>query len=410
MKIINLKAENVKRLHAVEVTPDGNLVVIAGKNGAGKSSLLDSIWMALGGGPALKGTTKPIREGEESAAVTLDLGDLIVTRTWNDKATKLTVTSKDGAKYGSPQAMLDGIVGSLSFDPLAFSQQDERTQLKTLLDLVDLPFDPLTLDADRKDAFEQRTLVNREAKQLEAQLAGLPKPLDGLPDTEVSTSDVLSEYRAAEQAHRESKDLRVLLYAAKANVERLEFELTEARGREESLANAVRDLPSLPDLDAIQARLESVEDINRQIRDAAEWARVKNKLADRAVAGRALTERLDEIDTTKATALAEASMPIDGLAFDDSGVTYLGVPFKQCSSAERLRVSMAMAMALNPKLRVIRIVDGSLLDSDNMRLIEEMASEHDFQCWIEVVSDAGDVGIVIEDGSVVSVNGVAVKA
>ena len=49
MKIIRLKAENVKRLHAVEITPEGEVVVVAGKNGAGKSSVLDAITYALAG-------------------------------------------------------------------------------------------------------------------------------------------------------------------------------------------------------------------------------------------------------------------------------------------------------------------------------------------------------------------------
>lgn len=52
MKIIRLDAANVKRLKAVEITPDGTLQVVTGANGAGKSSVLDAIWLALGGGPA----------------------------------------------------------------------------------------------------------------------------------------------------------------------------------------------------------------------------------------------------------------------------------------------------------------------------------------------------------------------
>ena len=49
MKIVSLEAENYKRLKAVEITPDGNMVVIGGRNAQGKSSVLDAIWAALGG-------------------------------------------------------------------------------------------------------------------------------------------------------------------------------------------------------------------------------------------------------------------------------------------------------------------------------------------------------------------------
>ena len=106
------------------------------------------------------------------------------------------------------------------------------------------------------------------------------------------------------------------------------------------------------------------------------------------------------MDAAKAEALAGASFPIDGLAFDESGVTYQGVPFSQASSAEQIRVSLAMAMSLNPKLRVIRILDGSLLDADNLALITEAAVTADYQVWIERVSDPSETAVVIEDGEV----------
>lgn len=37
MKIVKLSAENVKKLRAVEITPDGPVVQITDPNGAGKS-------------------------------------------------------------------------------------------------------------------------------------------------------------------------------------------------------------------------------------------------------------------------------------------------------------------------------------------------------------------------------------
>jgi len=72
LKIISLQAENVKRIKAVEIRPDPEkgLVVISGKNGAGKSSILDSIAYALGGQKLIP--DRPIREGQKQAHVTID--------------------------------------------------------------------------------------------------------------------------------------------------------------------------------------------------------------------------------------------------------------------------------------------------------------------------------------------------
>ena len=57
-------------------------------------------------------------------------------------------------------------------------------------------------------------------------------------------------------------------------------------------------------------------------------------------------------------------------------------------------------MALNPTVRVLRVTDGSLLDSENLELLAELAREHDFQVWVERVDESGTVGVVIEDGQV----------
>ena len=50
IKINTLELENIKRIKAVTLTPSENgLTVIGGRNGQGKTSVLDSIAWALGG-------------------------------------------------------------------------------------------------------------------------------------------------------------------------------------------------------------------------------------------------------------------------------------------------------------------------------------------------------------------------
>ena len=52
IKITNLELENIKRIKAVQLAPsESGLTVIGGNNGQGKTSVLDAIAWALGGGP-----------------------------------------------------------------------------------------------------------------------------------------------------------------------------------------------------------------------------------------------------------------------------------------------------------------------------------------------------------------------
>lgn len=397
MKIISLTAENVKRLRAIEIHPDETMQVISGRNAQGKTSVLDAIWLALGGGAAARETPRPIRDGEERASVTLDLGDLNVTRVWKGDKTTLTVCAADGAKYSSPQGVLDALVGRLSFDPLAFTRLSARDQRETLLDLVELDVDLSLLDRQRALAYTERTDVGRRVKAL----GNIPAPVPGVPETEVSASTLIDQISAAGAAVEQQRQAASRVDAALARVHRLENELADARqeldAAELAQENTHQDLPDVSDL---RRQLSEVEATNQRIRDNAA---IRARLAERDRLQEEYdshTEHIAAMDKMKAEALAAAEFPVVGLGFDDEGVTYQGVPFSQASSAEQIRVSIAMAMSLNPKLRVIRILDGSLLDADSLALISEMAAAQDYQIWVERVADGSDMGVVIEDGAV----------
>lgn len=400
MRIIELSAENIKRLRAIDITPAEHVQVITGKNAAGKSSVLDAIWLALGGGTASRGTAKPIREGQEQASVRLDLGDLIVTRTWAGDKTTLKVETAEGAKYSSPQGVLDALVGRMSFDPLEFTRFAPREQLSALLDIVDLNIDLKDVAAKRTFAYDQRTEIGRHVKILEGQAASLGKPEEGVPEAEVSVSDLIVDYRRADLAHSTYAAAMRQESELTARIESLRGQVTILEGTLAKTKAIIEATGELPDLDVIQARIDTAEATNTAVRHNAERAKVKANLLHAKSQYEGATNAIEAIDKTKADALAAAKFPVDGLGFDDDGVTYQGVPFAQASASEQIRVSLAMAMALNPKLRVVRILDGSLLDADSMALIAQMAAAKDYQVWIERVDDGSGVGVLIEDGQV----------
>jgi ABC-type cobalamin/Fe3+-siderophores transport system ATPase subunit len=400
-RIVSLQTTNYKRLKAVRIEPDqnGNLVVIGGNNGQGKSSILDSITAALGGVNA-KTTPKPIRDGEERAEIILETEDLIVIRRFTPGGSTLTVKSRDGAVYPKGQAKLDDLLGKLSLDPLAFTQLDDKAQVKTLLALVDLPFDPLQLDGERADIFHDRTAVNRDLKNAKAALEAIPVTKEMADLEPVSVTDLLAQYRDGQKLNDEIERADQAVVGWQAKVDRLRAELEEAQRALDEASDYSARAPEPVDLETIQAKIDSAEQINSDVRTFEQWKQASDNVNDLQIEAAQLTEQLDAIDKRKAKGLAAAKFPVDDLGFDESGVTFKGVPFKQASSAEQLRVSLAMAIALNPKLRVIRIADGSLLDADNLALVESIAREHDFQVWIEMVGDGHEHGIIIEDGEV----------
>jgi len=415
-RIVRLKAENVKRLKAVEITPEGEIVVIGGKNGAGKTSVLDSICYALGGKSVQP--VKPVRNGEKKAVIVCEMDDLIVTRTITETGGgMLKVTNKEGLQYTSPQAILDELCGRLTFDPLEFLRMHAKDQLNTLKVLCGL--DLSDLEEKRKELYELRTGTNRQIKTLEGSLASLPE-YKGLPAAPVSIRELMDELKAAQHKNQENQKARQQVAilkqdrARKAGEKiRLEAEILKMQ---EALNQTTRDLERMDweaqkaetaaelltdvDTEAIQARIEGAGETNQRIQANQRRAQTAGQLKGFQDESVKLTEQITSVDEEKKARLQAARMPIAGLSLDEGGITYNGIPFEQSSSAEQLRVSVAMGIAMNPTLRVMLIRDGSLLDDGNLRMIAEMAKEGGHQIWIERVGEGEECQVIIEEGEI----------
>ncbi len=419
MKIIELHAENVKRLKAVQIRPTGHLVEIAGRNGQGKSSVLDCIWWALAGGDTIQ--RSPIRKGESEAVIRLDLGDIKVRRTFKRKGdgdeftTSLIVENGEGARYSSPQKMLDALVDHLSFDPLAFTRMKARDQFDALRAFVPgIDFD--AIDRANKADFDARTVKNREVASLTARYQAVshsgrrtgrarrrhcrPRRRDGAAPA--STTRTLSGGRRGGSRPRpKSPSFRTKAKAQLRASGRLAPPSQYGRsGRSERripplarcAPNSPLRLPCLPRSTPPRSATKIADAGRDQRRLRHRSLAPRTSATEIAAEGEAaeaeatrLTKAMEARNAAKAKAISAAKMPVPGLEFGEGEILLNGLPFDQGSDAERLRTSIAIAMAANPKLRVIRVRDGSLLDDDAMKLLGEMAETSDMQVWVEVI-------------------------
>jgi DNA repair exonuclease SbcCD ATPase subunit len=414
MQITQLSVENVKRIQAVQITPDGNLVVIGGKNGAGKSSLLDAIMYALAGGRSIP--SQPLRKGESRGKVEITLDDaegmpLTVVRTFTAKgATQLTIKTGGGYAAPTPQAILDELCGRLAFDPLAFTRQQPKQQADTLRRAVGLDF--TEQDKKRKQLYDERTTVNRETRNLSGQLDGMSLYGD-VPAAEISITDLTAQLTERTDAARRNRAKQTALEAAELaadgqskRVEDLATELAEAEAHLKELAvivdrerKAAEDLED-EDTDDLREQIAGAEVVNAKVRSNRTRAEICDALDAKEADSKKLTAAIDQIDSAKQVALSEAAWPVEGLGFDADGVTLDGLPFEQASQAERLRVSVAMGVAMNPKLRIQLIRDASLLDEQSLAQLAELAEMHNTQLWLERVGDGEECAVIIEDGTV----------
>ena len=413
MKITRISVENFKKIVAIDVHPTGAIFNVAGKNAQGKSSTLDAIQAALGGKGSMPDV--PVRQGEKSGAIRLELdeGALIVRRTFDtDGKDQLVVeaeTEHGSQKFTAPQKILDGLYGAISFDPLAFTRLKPEEQLKTLKGLITLDVDLDQLEHDNKVDYDKRRDINRDVSRMEAELLGLPT-YDDVPAEVVPIDDIAAQITKAVEHNTEIEQRKARRAAAEEQKAQLELKV---QGLKEQLASAedllrhvteqlekAEPLPEPIDPTELQKQQEEKRNINVKVmanKHHAQKEALPKIEQDRSAA---LTKAMEERNKKREDAIAAAEMPVAGLSFADGHVLFNGVPLTQASAAEQLRVSIAIGMAMSPKLKVMLVRDASLVDDDGLKLIAELAEKHEYQFWMETVHPTGAVGIVLEDGAV----------
>ncbi len=392
MKITKLIAENFMRLIAVEIIPSDDTIILRGKNSAGKSSIITAIWAALGGADAVP--PKPVREGADAAYVQVELDNgLIVRRDFKadgSPAGTLRILNAEGTqKFLKPQEMLNSLIGRIAFDPLAFARMKPKEQREELLRVTKINLDLAAHERERASTYDARTIANREVTRLKALLEKTPHH-EGAPEELISLADLMSRRDELTRENNETDRARERIEEIKSTIAELEAEAKRLAPYAER---------KKADLTQIQAELSQADEINARVRENERYREVLADYNQAAKTAGNLDANYQALLEKKEIALREASFPVPGLSIGEEGVLFNGIPLEQCSSGEQIKISIAIAMSSNPELRVILSREGSLLDPENLAIVDEMTKGKDYQLWLEVVGE-GESGILIREGKV----------
>ena len=162
VKINNLEIENIKRVKAVRLQPTASgLTIIGGKNGQGKTSVLDAIAWALGGNK-LAPSQAHRSDSVSDPKLHIELSNGLVVERGGKKGT-LKVLDPSGQKGG--QKLLDSFVEQLAINLPKFMEMSASDKGKVLLQIIGVGPQLVKLEQQESSIFNQRTEVGLIVEQ-----------------------------------------------------------------------------------------------------------------------------------------------------------------------------------------------------------------------------------------------------
>lgn len=402
MKIIKLEVENVKRVKAVKIEPERDgLTILGGKNGQGKTSVLDAIAWALGGEKYRP--TQAQRDGSvlpPEIHLVMDNG-LVVERKGKNSALK--VIDPQGRHSG--QQLLNEFVEQFALDLPRFLNANAREKAQILLRVIGVGDALAVLDRKESELYNRRLAIG----QIKDQKVKYAKEMTFYPDAPKepqSASELIRQQQDILIRNAENQRKRENLRLYESEAMRIQAEIDKLMEQQrEVLKNIEIARKSALDLrDESTAELEKnitdIEEINRKVRANLDKDKAEEDAKDFAAQYDRLTLEIEAVRGQKTDLLHSAALPLPDLIVEEGELKYKGYPWDSLSGADQLKVATAIVRALNPNCGFILIDKLEQMDTDTLREFGEWLKAEQLQAIATRVSTGGECSVIITDGTV----------
>lgn len=417
IKINKLEIENTKRVKAVKIEPSANgLTVIGGKNGQGKTSVLDAIAWALGGNRYRPSEAKR-RESTIPPYLHVVLSNgLVVER--KGKNSDLKVTDPSGNKAG--QQLLNEFVEQLALDLPKFMEASNKEKANTLLQIIGVQEQLVALEKKEKELYNDRLTIGRISEQKtkfaqeQPYYPDAPKELISISDLIKQQQEILARNGENQRQRNRLQEITHEKHRIFDEAQRLETQIVELQQRLEERKkayeqvardeeNAMKSVSELHDESTaeLERNIADIDEINRKVRANLDKDKAEEDALDYKNQYDALTVEINAVRKSKTDLLANAQLPLPELSVEDGELIYKGQKWDNISGAERMIVATAIVRKLNPKCGFVLLDKLEQMDTDTLREFGQWLEQEGLQAIATRVSTGDECSIIIEDGYVV---------
>lgn len=437
LHILRLSISNYGIIQAAAIDPDGNPIILAGDNGAGKSTVLNAIESVLFG----RRMAEPVTKGKDKALLKLELAEVgetkplykieqIIKKEKDGPVYAIKVLDAEGKQVPSPVKFIESLIASgAALDPTAIMQPRPgerpetfaKRQAETLMERFGLSKKAKALDAQIEAKAAERKSAKEKVDSLQAQLDAIEVP-KGTPDAPLDVSDLAKRLTEMNNLDGERSKLADKVNSKKESLERAQKAYNDAEAAfnkaKEALAGAKKDLSDMEStaqefeemspaagiaaaVAEIQTKLSNANEINAAVQKKVQRKRLSAELSAAETLHNDADTELARIREERLELVRKAKLPVPGLTLTDEALLFNGKPLVQESTGNQIRVCSELAMAEEPDCRVIFLREGSLTNAANRKIIYESAIARGWQVWEEHFSEQPmDGALWIEGGKV----------
>lgn len=439
MKLSRIQISNFMGIEEIDISA-GDVTVIEGGNGQGKTSILRAIQNVMEGGR----DATLIRNGAQEAQVILlfDDGTEVNKRIRNDADPLLSIKNGDGKKMRKNE--LDRLIDLLSFNPVEILKMSAKEQAAAILQSLPLQLDVAALseatggrdwskmdasnavnalDVAYKTIYEERVPVNVDIDRCTRTIQQLQQTL---PPEDESTEDprpalvsqreeLRVQVRTLEQTAQNAKAQKLAkiteefaqrtaslderITELKAELAKLESErravAIEKANTVEKLDQAVaanlasRSAELKAALAGLNAQIESADRQDEQMQryklTRAQIASARDQQVEQEGVAKTLTGYLKAIERMKAELLGK--LPIKGLTVENGAILLGGVPFDKVNDAGKIKFLLQVAKLRAGELPLVLLDGLEKLDASTWPLFEESAKKSGLQMVVTRVTE-----------------------
>lgn len=425
MNIQKIKIANLLGIEELEFDP-GKFTLIEGKNGSGKTSILESIKHALNGGH----DAKLLRNGSDKGEIVLVLDDGVqLTKTVTPNKSDVKIFDKEGNRINKPQTYIDRLIDMLSVNPVQFLTSDKKNRVNYLLEAI-----PMKLTKDHlekslngmsgrvrddlnghalevigriyKQFYDERTGINRALKEKSATMTQLK---ESVSDFNSSPKEITDKIKVLEnkKGEMESKKSMFMEQAVRNRMkklddeeERFREEVNRLRLEHEENKEAIHNhfdsqktdiqskfeekyLPLLSELTLLQEQAKQYASHEKTRELVEQFHRECQNLKEES---EKLSGALTGLDNLKEDLLRE--LPIQGLEIKEGEIYCKDIIFDKLNTAEQVKIAVEVAKLRANELGIICVDGIERLDNDTFNEFKHKAIESGLQMIVTKVGDS----------------------